>query len=119
MSKHDEIRMAIAAHGLWKTRLRAAIESGRSEWDVAHVAKDDQCDLGRWLAGLAPDDADAERTERVKRLHTKFHLEASKVLRMAHGGQGSIATMAMAAGSPFDRLSNELTRELLLWSRVA
>ncbi|MFN8589127.1 MAG: CZB domain-containing protein [Candidatus Eisenbacteria bacterium] len=119
MSNQDEIRAAIAAHSLWRTRLRAAIESGRSEWNVEHVARPDQCELGRWLARLAPDESNRERADRVRQLHGKFHAEASKVLELAHSGQGSVAALAMAAGSPFDRLTNELTRELMLWARVA
>lgn len=119
MTHADEIKKAIAAHGLWKSRLRQAIDSGRSQWSVEEVAADGDCDLGRWLQSVDPPAEEAERVERIRALHRKFHREAAQVLQLAHGGQRSVANMAMAAGSPFDRLTSELTRELMLWARAA
>ncbi|MBK7366946.1 MAG: CZB domain-containing protein [Candidatus Eisenbacteria bacterium] len=119
MTHADEIKKAIAAHGLWKSRLRQAIDTGRSQWSVEEIAADGDCDLGRWLQAVEPAADEAERIERIRTLHRKFHREAAQVLQLAHGGQRSVANMAMAAGSPFDRLTSELTRELMLWSRAA
>lgn len=119
MTHADEIRKAVATHSLWKSRLRQAIDSGRSQWTVEEVAAADQCELGRWLESVEAAGDDAARVERIRDLHRKFHREAAQVLQLAHGGQHGVANMAMAAGSPFDRLTNELTRELMLWSRAA
>lgn len=119
MTHAEEIKKAIAAHGLWKSRLRQAIDSGRSQWSVEEIAAEDQCELGRWLKIVEPTAEDAERIEHIRTLHGKFHREAAQVLQLAHGGQRSVANLAMAAGSPFDRLTSELTRELMLWSRAA
>lgn len=119
MTHADEIKKAIASHGLWKSRLRQAIDSGRSQWSVEEIAAEGDCELGRWLQAAEPTGEGAERVERIRALHRKFHREAAQVLQLAHGGQRSVANMAMAAGSPFDRLTSELTRELLLWSSEA
>lgn len=119
MTHADEIKKAIATHSLWKSRLGQAIDSGRSQWSVEEIAAADQCELGRWLQSVEATGEYAVRIERLRELHRKFHREAAQVLQLTHGGQNGVAKMAMAAGSPFDRLTNELTRELMLWSQAA
>ena len=53
MSFQDEITKAIGAHGIWKMRLRTAIDSGKADANAADVAKDNACAFGQWLYGSA------------------------------------------------------------------
>ena len=53
MSLHDEITKAIGAHGVWKMRLRTAIETGKADANAADVAKDNACAFGQWLYSSA------------------------------------------------------------------
>ncbi len=116
MAIQDEIKKAIGAHGLWKARLRGAIDTGKSEWPVDAVAKDNQCEFGRWIHSLP---AGGAHVAKVKDLHAKFHAEAASVLKLVEGGQKDAARQAIAAGSKFDRLTNDLTKELMEWSKAA
>ena len=49
MALQDEITKAIGAHGMWKTRLRMAVESGKVDYNIAEVQRDNCCEFGRWL----------------------------------------------------------------------
>ncbi len=46
MSTFEEIRKAFAAHSMWKTRLRRAIDEGESEFSVDRVSVDNQSNFG-------------------------------------------------------------------------
>jgi hypothetical protein len=84
---------AIDAHLAWKARLKAQLEGGGGEMlEVGQVASDDQCALGKWLHGEArqrfsnlPEYID------LLRLHSKFHLDAGKILIELHKGNKEIA----------------------------
>lgn len=115
----EQIKKAIGAHGLWKTRLQAAIESGTSEATPAAISADDACDFGKWLygdPGLRKADG---HFEKVRKLHAEFHTEVGRVLSVAVAGKRVEALKLLDAGSAFARLSGELTREMLDWSRSA
>ena len=53
MSLQDEITKAVGAHGVWKMRLRTAIDTGKADANAADVAKDNACAFGQWLYGPA------------------------------------------------------------------
>src|SRR6266568_1033201 len=74
----------IAAHGMWKYRLHAAIERGQSDFSPQTVARDDQCALGKWLYGDARSHlAGSADYERIKELHAAFHRGAAAILERA------------------------------------
>ena len=113
----EQIKSAIGAHGLWKSRLKSAIENGTSEFTVDRVAKDDQCDFGKFLYGA--DVPAAQKTadyEKCRALHASFHKAAAKVLRHALFGEKAEAIKEMAMGSEFARVSTELTTAMMSWS---
>jgi len=47
MAIAEEITKAIGAHGMWKQRLRQAIDTGKSEFTVERVRPDNLCDFGK------------------------------------------------------------------------
>ena len=47
MALDDEITKAIGAHGVWKMRLRSAIDSGKADADPVEVGKDNRFGLPR------------------------------------------------------------------------
>lgn len=119
MSQQDEIKKAIGAHGMWKSRLRQAVDSGKSEWVVETVERDNQCEFGKWIHAVPASGPDAVHAARVKDLHARFHVEAARVLGLAKAGQKEAAARSIAAGSTFDKLTTDLTRELMEWSKAA
>jgi methyl-accepting chemotaxis protein len=117
MELGDQIKAAMGAHGLWKTRLRTAIESGASEFSVAVVRQDNQCAFGKWLYG---DDIGAQVKQspehaRCVDLHRRFHVQTASVLSLALEGRKAEAMKAMEIDSEFARISGALTLHLMEW----
>ncbi|HEX5228396.1 MAG TPA: CZB domain-containing protein [Bryobacteraceae bacterium] len=113
----DQIEAAIGAHGLWKGRLRAAIDNGRSDMPVATVRDDHQCSFGRWLFGQELDNQE-KKSRHYKicvDLHRRFHLAAADVMALALAGKKQEAAQALEGNRDFKALSTELTRALMVW----
>ena len=119
MSLHSEIRSAIAKHGLWKTNLKAAINTGSSEFSVATVQRDDQCIFGKWLHSLTdPAVKKSEHFIKCKELHRRFHEATAKVLALALAGKKQEAEQAMGGTSDFGKLSATLTIAMMEWAKT-
>ena len=116
MSKADEIKQAIGAHGMWNVRLKKAIETGQSEWSVAKVKADNNCDFGKWLHGLPDHEKKGESWTRIRNLHASFHEEAAKILDYAVTGKKEAAADGLELGSDFAKLSSGLTTAMMKWS---
>jgi hypothetical protein len=117
---HDvvaELRAALGAHREWKSRLQAAISSGRSDFNPSVVAHDTNCDFGKWIHNGASAEAKASRHyDIVRRKHASFHAEAGRVLALAIGGKTQEAREALGADSDFANYSAALTKEITAWS---
>lgn len=113
----DQISDAIGAHGLWKGRLRAAIDSGKSELSIDAVRDDHQCSFGRWLYGpeLNAQDKNSSHYKTCADLHRRFHTAAATVLSLALQGKKQEASQALDGHGDFKKLSTELTRALMEW----
>lgn len=118
MQFRNQINKAIGAHSHWKKRLRAAIEAGDSKLTVDQVAKDDACDLGKWLQGESI--PESVRTtadfEACRELHAQFHKAAAEVLRLAVSGDKAAALAALGSDTRFANLSSALTLRLMQWA---
>lgn len=96
---------AINAHQEWKLRLTDYLAAPDGSLAVADVARDDLCELGRWLHGHPSIDAATLRalTDR----HAVFHLAVAEVVARAHTGQvvaadlvdGALTDVAVASAS--------------------
>ncbi len=115
MSAQEQINKAIAAHGQWKTRLKAAVEKGSSEFQPAVVKADHNCDFGKWLHGTdVPAGLKAKpEFQEVIQLHAAFHKAAGHVLELALSGQRAEAEKSMGQGSEFSKLSADMIRKLM------
>lgn len=115
MAIKDEINKAIAAHGMWKQRLRLAIDTTNSEFTVERVRPDNLCEFGKWIYSLSPSDQQSPHWKTVKELHAKFHIAAAHVLELALKGKKKEAETAFTSGSDFARVSSELTSAMMKW----
>jgi methyl-accepting chemotaxis protein len=115
MSLQDEITKAIGAHGVWKMRLRTAIDSGKADANAADVAKDNACAFGQWLYSAAiPASARASADyASVRQLHADFHRCAGKVLECVGHGDKAQADVLMAGD--YTRISGDLTSAMMKW----
>lgn len=113
---HSEaIDKAVAAHGMWKQRLRKAIDDGRSDFTVARVSPDNACDFGKWLYSLPPAERSAAHWVEVQALHAQFHTEAARILGLALAGKKAEAEKLLALNSTFASLSSSLTKVMMRW----
>jgi methyl-accepting chemotaxis protein len=115
VSFEDEIAKAIGAHGMWKNRLRAAIDNGKADANPADVAKDNFCPFGQWLYGSAiPATAKASADYASVRKHdADFHKCAARVLEFVSTGQKAQANMLMAG--EYTKISADLTAAMMKW----
>lgn len=119
MAKADEINKAIGAHGMWKVRLRTAIDSGKSEWSINQVKVDNQCDFGKWLHSLPEGEKKTDSWKNVCSIHAKFHDEAAKILESALQGKKETAYKGLDVGSEFTKTSSTLTGAMMKWLKAS
>jgi hypothetical protein len=115
MAFEDEITKAIGAHGMWKMRLRSAIDGGKADANPIEVAKDNACAFGQWLYGSTIP-ATARTTldyTTVRKLHTEFHKCAAKVLECVSNGKKAQADALMVG--EYTKISGDLTAAMMKW----
>jgi hypothetical protein len=117
MLTKEAIKKGIGAHGMWKQRLRKAIETGESEWTPDVVCQDNQCEFGKWLYSCSAEEKASPHYENVKNLHAKFHVSAAKVLSLALSSKTKEAENEIGAGSDYSKHSNALTIEMMAWEK--
>ena len=116
MNTNSQVSNALAAHKKWKDRLKQAIHTGRTEFQLEVVKTDDQCDFGRWLYHDVPQEIRQTPTYKtVVQLHADFHLETARVLEMALKGRTVEAERAIGTGSEWSNISFKLSSKLLSW----
>jgi hypothetical protein len=120
MGTQDQINAAIGAHGMWKARLKPAIEKGTSEFSPATIQVDDRCDFGKWLHGAEKTafKSSPHYTKRVQ-LHRQFHIVAAKVLSLALNGKRDEALHFLDLQGEFSLASATLTKAMVDWKSAA
>lgn len=113
----EEIKKAIAAHGMWKARLNEAMTTGKIEIPVATIRQDNQCDFGKWLysANIDPQLKLSEHYKNVKDLHASFHHVAAKVAELILAGKRGDAEKMMVMSGEYTLTSEKLTKTMMDW----
>jgi hypothetical protein len=119
MSLQQEIQSAIGAHGLWKGRLKDAIQRKPSDLSVAVVRDDHACAFGKWLQSADAVTKKSKSYQKCGDLHRRFHLATADVLGLALAGKSAEASQAIAPGSQFFKASIELTQAMMAWATEA
>lgn len=119
MTTAHQIDQAIGAHGLWKSRLRTAIETGVLEGDVAALRATDRCAFGQWMHGphISTKQKVSSHWFTVARLHTRFHEAAAEVAELALAGRREEAKALMERHGAFGVASSELVGAMLRWKQ--
>lgn len=101
-----DLDLAIAKHTEWKARLLAAITNNET-LDTATIARDNCCDLGKWLHGDARHQFGTltSHADCVTK-HAKFHIEASKVAAAINTRKYADAQTMLAPGTPYSYASS-------------
>jgi len=108
-----DLELAIAKHTEWKTRLLAAITNNET-LDTATIAKDNCCDLGKWLHGTARVQFGAlDGHSKCMIQHAKFHIEASKVAAAINTQKYTDAQTMLAPGTAYSYASSAVRAAIL------
>lgn len=104
---------AIRKHSDWKIKFRSAI-SKQESMDAAMIAKDNCCDLGKWLHGEAKREfADVENFAECVAMHAAFHVEAGKVAATINAKKYATAATMIDPKSPYARASAAVVRAIV------
>ncbi|MBR7782681.1 CZB domain-containing protein [Undibacterium luofuense] len=100
---------AVAKHAEWKVKFRKAI-TAKEQLDADTIAKDNCCDLGKWLHGESRTKIGglASYKDCVSR-HANFHVEAGKVAKLINKGAYSEAEKALDAGTSYATASSAVS----------
>lgn len=101
-----DLNDAVLAHTKWKIRLKSFI-SGKGEEVLKpdQVAKDNLCELGKWIHGEGARLADHDEYQRLKQVHASFHQCAGRIVAMACNGKPADAEKMLAPDGEFTKLS--------------
>lgn len=113
-----ELQQAIAAHAMWKSRLRSAVGHGGSDQDANVVRLDNQCAFGKWLYGCDPSLKRSPFHETIRKLHAEFHVRSAEVLSLATSGKKAEAEQLLGAKGAWTEASVALTAKMMEWQRT-
>lgn len=83
-----DMKGALDAHTAWTRRLEGKISGENTEQlNVATVASDCECNLGKWIHGTAKQQFGGSADyDELRRVHADFHLKAGEILNnVIHG----------------------------------
>jgi methyl-accepting chemotaxis protein len=103
-----DLSQAIQKHAEWKLKFRGAI-SGQESLDAITIAKDNCCELGKWLHGEGKIKYSklASHGECVTK-HAAFHLEAGKVAAAINSKKYAEAEAMLGGGTPYAAISSDV-----------
>lgn len=111
------VKTAIEAHVKWKQRLKEVVDGTGSEvLDPYIVARDDQCQLGKWLHSEGRKQFGAHPGFMpVVTSHARFHRCAGHTLQLALDGKAKEAEAELTSGE-FASASLDVSTQLMrLW----
>ena len=103
---------AIRAHVEWKLRLRMFLDGQGEVMKSDLVARDDVCELGRWLHGEGRLYATDPSYPELKEAHAQFHQVAAEVLTAAERGDKRGAE-ARLEGSEYIKSSSAVVAAIM------
>jgi Chemoreceptor zinc-binding domain len=104
---------AISAHVQWKSKLATYIAKPDHSLNAETIAKDDQCELGKWIHGEGQKFARLADFQKLVADPARFHAAAADVVRKADSGQKASEEIALGAKSPYAAASNAVVSSLM------
>ncbi len=103
-----DLNLAIQKHAEWKYKFRAAMDS-HELMDVATIAKDNCCEIGKWLHGEARDKhGQLGSYAKCLAAHAAFHAEAGKIATLINSQKKDEAEQMLAAGTAYHEASKRV-----------
>ncbi len=102
-----DFREAIEAHTRWKLHLHRLLASpSENDLDSKTAARDDQCDLGRWIHGEGQRFADLAEFGELVTQHAAFHGCAAEVIQKIAAGDKRGGEAFLAPGGSYNDASD-------------
>jgi len=121
MGLEDEIKNAIGDHGIWKNKLRSAVDTGKIDVKISTIKSDVHCDFGKWLH--RPSTTEKEKYsihyQKVRDLHAAFHEKAALVAQHAVAGNKVAAMKMLDVNGEYVEASATLTAAMIDWLKQA
>lgn len=109
-------REALHAHVAWYADLSDRLAKGETV-DAEEVARDDLCEMGRWLLAEGVAHADLPEFQEFKKVHADYHKCAADAVRMSNAGETEQAIMNLQVDGPCMALSDDLLEKHYLLVR--
>jgi hypothetical protein len=104
---------AIEAHVGWTRRLQDYLRHPDKSLDPAKVARDDLCELGKWIHGGGARNAGLLAFGVLNAKHTDFHIAAADVVRRADRGIDVSEEVLLGGSSVFSVTSSAIVSAIL------
>ena len=116
----NEFNAAVVDHLAWKSTFEESVRRGGNSLEVALVAVDNRCTLGRWLHHQSPQPiSNPVALQMLVEVHAEFHRAAANVLALAHAGQTREAVRAMSPDHHYGEWSATLVTALKHYAESA
>jgi methyl-accepting chemotaxis protein len=114
-----DLDSAIQKHAEWKMKFRTAM-SQHETMDAATIAKDNCCELGKWLHGEAKTKfGKLSSHSGCVTSHAAFHLEAGKVAQAINAKKYVEAENMLGNGTPYANASNVVAGAIMKLKKEA
>lgn len=101
-----DLNTAVQSHINWRVKFRKAITEHQT-MDVSTIAKDNCCELGKWLHGDGKVlYGKLKSFQDCVTKHAAFHVEAGKVAKSINAKKFTEAEALLAPGTPYTSTSN-------------
>jgi len=77
------------------------------------VAKDDKCELGKWIHGDGAKHAKSPEFQQLRSEHTRFHKAAADVVHKADSGASVSGETALGGHSEFSAASTAVVKAIM------
>lgn len=114
-----DLDSAVSKHAEWKIKLRTGIVK-KEKMDAATIAKDNCCDLGKWLHSEAKSKFGqlASYADCIAK-HKTFHLEAGKVATAINAEKFTEAEAMLGTGKPYAEASSACSVSIMRLKKEA
>lgn len=104
---------AVHLHSEWKRKLHEYARNPDDSLNVAEVAANDRCKLGKWIRGEGRKYSDYPEFARLAAEHTRLHTSAAEIVRRANCGEDVSGDFALGVGSEFSLASSAVVLALM------
>lgn len=115
MVKIAEIERISMAYSQWKKGFLNAISSQQPNLEPEVIKRDDECQFGKWLHGLPPEDMQSEHYTTVKALHSDFHKSAGEIAELVMSGKRDEALKRIEGSDQLSNITGRLSLALRIW----